>query len=299
MGSSRWSASDWQTHTTRTASQSRQQIFSQSNLHDDLDPKKITVRESVDSDQNPNSTPIILASDVTASMGVLAETIIRKDLGLIMGSVYDRKPVPDPHIMCMAVGDAFVDTAPLQVTQFEADIKLADQMKNIWLEGGGGGNGGESYSLVWYFAHHRTRCDSQIKRGKKGYIFTIGDEAPHEMITNMQIKNVFGDNVEGHVHTKALLETISLSWEVFHLIVNPSYPQAVTSWRDLLGERAIEIPDHEAMGEVIVSTMQIIEGADPDTVAKSWSGDTSLVVANATRNLVSRGGSAAAGVSRL
>ncbi|HVZ40009.1 MAG TPA: hypothetical protein VHI13_12085 [Candidatus Kapabacteria bacterium] len=285
MGSSRWSAADWAAYTAQTSTQTRGQIFSRSTIHPDLDPLNIRVRESVDSDANPASTPIILAVDETGSMGILAEIIIRSGLGTIMEEIYDRKPVSDPHIMCMGIGDAFSDQAPLQVTQFEADIVLANQLSSIFLEGNGGGNGGESYLLAWYFAAFKTRCDAQTKRHRKGYIFTIGDEAPHPLLTKEQIGHFIGDKAEADMTSAGLLATVSQNWEVFHLIVQPAYPEAITRWRELLGERSIEVADYNKLAEVIVSTIQVIEGQDAAKVAASWNSDTALVVANAIGSL--------------
>lgn len=297
MGGSRWSADDWSTHSARTSTMTQQQIFTQSTIHNDLDPRGIKLRESVDSDQNPNSTPVIIAVDVTGSMGMLAETIIKTGLGVIMQEIYDRLPIPDPHVMCMAVGDANCDHSPLQVTQFEASIVLADQVKNFHIEGGGGGNGGESYALVWYFAAMKTKCDSMIKRNKKGYIFTIGDEPPHMTTTRDQINRVFGGNSEADISTSDLLGMVSQNWEVFHLIVKPgSYSH--DRWDALLGERSIKVTDHTKLAEVIVSTLQVIEGHDPKTVIDSWSGDTSLVVSSAISSLTKSAG-AGTGVVRL
>lgn len=297
MGSARWDPSDWDTHTTKTSTQTQQQIFTQSGLHKDLDPRNISVRESVDSDQNPKSTPLIIAVDETGSMGILAEEIIKKGLGVIMKEVYDRKPISDPHIMCMAVGDSKCDIAPVQATQFEASIVLADQVKNFFLEGNGGGNGGESYHLAWYFAAMKTKTDSMLKRNKKGYLFTIGDEPIHHRLTRDEIKTFFGDNSERDYTSAELLEMVSQSYEVFHLVVG-NHP-VDQRWIDLLGERAIRVTDHTKLAEVIVSTLQVIEGDDVDTVVNSWSGDTSLVVATAVRSLTKAGKSTGTGVTRF
>ena len=177
MGNARWSDADWQAHARATHSKSRSQIFTQTGMSPDLDPTRIKYRESCDSEANPHSTPIILAVDETGSMGVLAEIIIKQGLGTIMKAIYDRRPVSDPHIMCMALGDAFTDVAPLQVTQFEASVEpLTNQVRKIYLEGNGGGNGGESYALAWLFTAAKTKCDA-IKQGRKGFLFTFGDEA--------------------------------------------------------------------------------------------------------------------------
>jgi hypothetical protein len=235
-------------------------------------------RESRDSENNPNSTPIIIGADETGSMGVLAEIIIRTGLGTIMKEIYDRKPVTDPHICCLALGDAACDYAPIQATQFEASIVLADQVQKFYLEGNGGGNGGESYPLAWLFAYAKTKCDA-IKRGRKGYLFTIGDECPLDQITKQQAQRFLGLNIEQDMDARTILEDIQKDWHVFHLIVKPVPHQPVVSkWREWLGERAIIVPDTSRIAEGIVSILQIVEGQDPGSVASSWHGNTSTVV---------------------
>ena len=75
--------------------------------------------------------------------------------------------VTDPQFLCAAIGDSKSDKTPLQVTQFESDIRIIRQLTDLYLEGGGGGNYGESYHLLWYFAAYRTAADCFEKRGKK------------------------------------------------------------------------------------------------------------------------------------
>ena len=141
------------------------------------DCANITVRESRDSVDSPMSTPVIIGFDVTASMGYLAQELAVNAVNRAVLTLYDRKPISNPQILCSAVGDARCDTSPLQVTQFESDIRMISQLTELWLEGGGGGNGGESYNLLWYFAAVHTRTDCFEKRGGKGFLFTIGDDA--------------------------------------------------------------------------------------------------------------------------
>ncbi|MBE1162299.1 hypothetical protein [Dyella acidiphila] len=169
MGSARWNPADWDRYAATTSTKSRDAIFASRGMNSAFDPKTITMRESVDSDVNPQSTPLIVALDVTGSMGTIPEALIKGSLGTFIEEVYSRKPVTDPHLMFMGVGDAFFDRAPLQVTQFEADLRIAEQLAAMFLEGGGGGNNSESYHLPWYFAGLRTKIDSMAKRHKKGY----------------------------------------------------------------------------------------------------------------------------------
>ncbi len=139
MGYSRMNSQDWATYnSTHTAGKSRAQVFTSTAMKDAYNPALIAVRESRDSAINPNSSNILLGCDVTGSMGLIAEQLMRTDLIKIAEGIYDRKPMPDPHIGVLAIGDAYTDRAPLQATQFEASIALADQMRELWLEGNGG-----------------------------------------------------------------------------------------------------------------------------------------------------------------
>lgn len=289
MGSSNWSASSYRNYSTSVASKSQQQIFTNtSGCHDDLNPSKFDVRESVDSKANPNSTPVIIGVDETGSMGYLATDIIKKGLGIIIEGIIDRKPITDPHILLAGIGDAYIDDAPIQTTQFEADTVITKQIEKLYIEGNGGGNGGESYSLVWWFALNKTKCDAIDIRNRKGYLFTIGDESCHPQITKEQIKHFFNCGVEKDVSSTELLAECQDKWEVFHLITPTSmtnHQNAIEKWRELLGERAIVIEDWHKLSEVIVSIMQVNEGQDVDKVIGSWDGDTSLVVGSAVSGL--------------
>ena len=177
MGWGSFTSRDWDSYTKRrgyTDSSSASELYKARTVKPEMEPKGIEFRESCDSKEHPESTPIILGLDVTGSMGCVLETVSKKLNKLIL-EIYDREPVKDPQIMVMAFGDVECDRHPLQVTQFESDIRIAEQLNDIYFERGGGGNAGESYTLPWYFASRHTKTDSYKKRGKKGFLFTMGD----------------------------------------------------------------------------------------------------------------------------
>lgn len=287
MGNARWSQSDWATHQQATSHKTRDQIFTQLGMHADLDPKNIKVREAVDSAANPESTPIILAVDETGSMGYLAEDIIKKGLGTIMAALYKHRPVTDPAICCMGVGDANVDQAPLQVTQFESSSDpLVKQVADIYIEGNGGGNGGESYSLAWWFATYKTICDAITKRKRKGYLFTIGDECVHPILTKDQVRRFLGVGCEADIPTADLLKQVQEYWHVFHLIVKPEPSQPVVqTWRALLHERAIMVTDTAKLDEIVVAIIRMVEGATAHDVAQESDPSTALAIRSIGRQL--------------
>ena len=293
MGNSRWDSGAYTSYARTIRAKSQDEIFTNTDgMHPDLDPSKIAFRESVDSVANPKSTPIIIGVDETGSMGHLAVEIIKNGLGVIVQGIYDRKPVTDPHILLAAIGDASCDRAPLQVTQFEADVSITKQIEKFYIEGNGGGNGGESYPIAWWFAANKTKCDCMSKRGRKGYLFTIGDECPIRLGKD-EIKRHLGGSAQSDMTVEQLLDEVKKKWNVFHLIIPTSATSdqgAVKVWRKLLGERAVEVTDHKKLGEVIVSIMQVNEGQDADEVAASWDGSTSVAVRNAVTAVAKRSG---------
>ena len=302
MGGGSWSTHDWDDFKSSATvdkktgrAKTKEEIFVRNSINPNFDPAKIKVRESVDSPDNPESTPVIVALDVTGSMGVIPDALVKDGLGTMATEIIERKPVSDPHIMFMAVGDAAYDEAPLQATQFEADIRIAEQLKELYLEGGGGGNRNESYHLPWYFAARKTQIDSFDKRGQKGYLFTMGDEGVPPTLSRQHVKEVFGDDLEADISTEDLLRMVEERYEVFHLIIqegsnyraDPSYVKAC--WKGLLGERAIPVADYRRVPEIIVSTLQVMAGIPKHEVEASWDGSTALVVRNAISALVPTG----------
>ncbi|OLP46152.1 hypothetical protein [Rhizobium oryziradicis] len=307
MGNGRWSAQSWAQYAHNNVhNQTRSQIFSTQTLLDTYNPAKIKMRESRASADNPHPTPIILASDVTGSMGMIAEQLMRDGLNTLAQEIYGRKPISDPHIMIMAVGDAKTDSAPLQVTQFEADIRVAEQARELWLEGGGGGNGGESYCAAHLFAAMKTATDAAEKENRKGFLFTIGDEPVHDGMTRQEIERVMGIKTEKDLSGKECVALAQRNWEVFHIVLtNEGFCQSnpapvLSSWQKILPERTIKLSDVNRLAETIISLIQVNRGADPDAVASSWSDSTAIVVSDA---LKSYGASATApqtkGIRRL
>jgi len=276
MGSGTFNPSAYRAYAATTAGKATDEIYSSRSINKNLDPKGVKLRESRDSADNPESTPVIVAIDVTGSMGIIADVLAREGLGTLFQEILDRKPITDPHLMFMAVGDANCDQAPLQVSQFEADNRIVEQLTQIFLEHGGGGNCFESYNLPWYFAANHTEHDSIVKRGKRGYLFTVGDEEAPNDLTADQIKQFIGDKPEREVSTAEMLADAQRKYDVFHIVIKEgdharSYlNRVVDSWTKLLGQRVIQLADHKKLAETIVSTIEVVEGRDAKAVTAKW-----------------------------
>lgn len=296
MGYSRSTSSDWSSYASTTKTKRREEIFTADTLDTEMSVLDVGVRESRDSDANPESTAIFIGTDVTGSMGMLAEKIAKGGLSTLFTEIYDRMPVTDPHIMVAAIGDATQwDRAPFQCGQFEADVDLSSKwLEKIFIEGGGGGNGFESYDLPVYFAARHTAIDCWEKRQQKGFLFTIGDEPPPPETRIDCVKKTIatdGDGLQEDMTFKDVIEEASKMYHYFHIIIAEGsharyYPDTVKSeWRELLGQNAVWLDKYEDLAETIISIIQVTKGEDKEVVAASWSGDTSLVVANAIKDL--------------
>jgi hypothetical protein len=290
MGGVRWDADDWKRASKATTGKRTEEIFTGSSMHPNLNPYG-AMRESRDSLVNPQANAIIIGLDVTGSMGIIADAMAREGLGTLVEEILKRKPVSDPHILACGIGDSYYDDAPLQVTQFEADIRIADQLKMIWLEKGGGGNSNEGYHLPWYFAAQHTQIDCFEKRNKKGYLFTVGDEEPPQELLASHAKAIFGDSLQRDLSVHELLTLVSRTYHVFHVVVEEGnharmhLKPVLKKWNALLGQRVLRLKDYRRLAEVVVSAIEVNEGRDRESVARSWSGDTSMVVAHALGTL--------------
>jgi len=283
MGRGSWTSDNWKSFSSaRVTGKGTAGIYTAKTIDSRFDPKNV-VRESCDSGEHANSTPIILGLDVTGSMSSILNVMAEK-MGLVMGEIYKRKPVTDPQILFSAIGDSVYDKYPLQVTQFESDIRIAEQLTQVYFERGGGGNRFESYPLTWYFAANHTKTDQYDKRGKKGYIFTFGDDGFPEKLTKEEIRKIFGDEVYEDISTEQVLKQAQKKYEIWHFCMTQggTYRESdLDRWQELLGEHAVRITDYTKIPEMIVSILQISNGATKEEVLKTWDNSTAMVLAEA------------------
>lgn len=199
--------------------------YTQHYIHKDMVPYNVT-RECVDSEEHPNTIPVILALDLTGSMGG-ACVKTAQSLNKIMTMLYEK--FTDIEFLVMGVGDLECDRAPVQVSQFESDVRIAEHTDKLYMEHGGGGNSYESYTAAWYFGLRHTKLDCW-KRGKKGIIITMGDEPLNPILYKHNIKGVFGDTPEADVKTEDLYKMATEKFDIYHIAVDD--PEDSYSWYD-------------------------------------------------------------------
>ena len=246
-------------YTTNTLAQN----FKAQTVHKDMSPMGLKIRESRDSKDHPNSIPIIVALDVTGSMGNVPQHLVKEGLPKLVTTVIGGG-IPDPQILFLAVGDHECDRQPLQVAQFESSDELLDHwLTSTFLEGGGGGNAGESYLLAWYAAAYHTSHDHWDKRGKKGYLFTIGDEPNLKSLPASALKHMFGGG-QFSDHTAAdLLTKARERYHVKHIHVGETPTGAIKGtadgWAQLIGKDNLLVVQSYTQIDAVISAFIVRE----------------------------------------
>lgn len=266
-----------------------------------LDPYGATVREARDSAEHPNSTPIAVLFDVTGSMRAVPATVQRKlpDLvGLLIRGGY----VDDPQLLVGGIGDDYFDRVPLQIGQFESDNRIDEQLRQLYLEGGGGGDKREGYALAAYFLNTRVKTDAFEKRGKRGYLFIIGDEKNKTALTATAIQQWIGDDVTEDLSIESVYAKLREQWNVFYVLPKMTAyyddPDIEQHWRPLVGERFLRLDDPAAVAELIAVTVGLTENAitldegatDAGAAGASVSRALSVVSGAGTGEVAARGG---------
>ncbi len=238
---------------------STHEIFKQRSINNAMNPNGIVVRESRDSKEHPNSLAIILALDVTGSMGTIPHFLVKEGLPDIMANIINGG-INDPQLLFLAIGDHECDNSPLQVAQFESSDELLDKwLTDVYLEGGGGGNVGESYLLAWYFAGFHTSIDCFEKRGQKGFLFTIGDEPTLKNIPKRSLQNIMGDGQYDEFSADMLLEKAREKYHCFHLHIKQtaagSRQETMDGWKQLMGDGLIFVDNKNDVSRIISETV--------------------------------------------
>lgn len=242
--------------------------------HETLDPTKlnkagVNIREARDSVEHPNTVPITVGLDVTGSMANTPR-IVQQSLSKLFGLLVRKGYCEDPALQISAYGDAFSDYVPLQVSQFESSNNLDMHLDNLFLEGNGGGNGGETASLLWYYMNNHVATDAWEKRGKKGYFFLIADEIALDLNSSIIKKYIGVDEApaDNKLTAKALAKELTEKWEVFVLLLDngSAFRQGSKKfYTDLFGaQRLIILEDDTTVSETIGAIVGRMENDDLD-----------------------------------
>lgn len=180
--------------------------------------------------------PIVIALDVTGSMGDNAKIMFDK-MPMFWGQLEQKNYLSDPAVSFAAIGDAYCDEAPLQITQFEKGIKIHDWLKKIWLEGGGGGQTMESYDLAALF--YTSRCS--VPNIEHGFFFFIGDESFYPELDGQSTIPIFKN-----------LMSIFDTFFIHQDYGPPEDGRIIADWRKVMGERLLILREPKSIVDIML-----------------------------------------------
>ena len=264
--------------------------------HPALDPKTPNkagqiIRECLDSATHPQAQPLVVPFDETGSMGE-APKILQTKLASLKGALL-RAGLPDIQICFAAYGDAQNDeVAPCQVGQFEAGMEMESQLNDLYLEGMGGGNMGETSGLLLYFLARHSYLDCVTKRHKRGYLLLTGDELPLPLITRAEVRRYIGDELEADLTIEQVVAEVTKLYDVYffhYKTYAAEHQNSLPTWQRLLGtDHVIPLQGLDTYTEQIVMLIASLEGVT-DTVEEAAA---LLVAEGADATAVARAGEA-------
>jgi hypothetical protein len=184
-----------------------------------------------------SEAPLVIACDVTGSMGEWPATIFSKLPYLeLEGKEYLGETM---EISFAAIGDAVKnDKYPLQVRPFVNGTKLADEIKALVVEGGGGGGGQESYDLAAEYYAENVDMPNAIR--KPIFIF-IGDEGLYENLDPTIAESFAKVEIKQMLKLEDIFGELTKKYNVY--VVRKSYGAGDASiqaqWAALIGEEHI------------------------------------------------------------
>jgi len=227
-----------------------------------MDPAGLRFRESRDSAGHPNSRAVAFIADVSKSMDEIPHRLATRTLPDFVERVL--RILPDAQFLFGAIGDAEDgDRAPWQIGQWESsDVSFDQWLTRIYLEGGGGPNGEESYDLALYFLARLSRIDCLEKRGQRGYAFLTGDERPRKRVSARTVNRLLGRHeLDADIPIERIIAEAADRFHLFFLIPDlRRAEECASAWNALIGERAIrmESPDDSAL--VAAELVNLTEG---------------------------------------
>lgn len=198
-----------------------------------------------------SDSPLIVVCDVTGSMGEWPAVIFSK---LPYLDIEGKQYLGENMEICFgAVGDANSDKYPLQVMPFSKGLDLEQQLKQLVIEGGGGGQTTETYELA---ALYLARNMKTPKARRKPIVIFIGDEQPYQYVERAQANKYSKTLINQRMSTEDVFAELRETCSVY--LVRKPYdrsscePEIKRHWEKLLGaDHIAELPDASRIVDVI------------------------------------------------
>lgn len=186
------------------------------------------------------ANPLVIVCDVTGSMGTWPAVIFEK-LPYLDHEMRTEYLGEDAEVSYAATGDANGDRYPVQVRPFAHSTAQADRLKQLVIEGNGGGQLHETYELL---ALYYARLVS-MPNALKPIIIFIGDEKPYPTIHPSQALAHLGIKLQDEVSTADVFDELKGKFSVYFIHkpygnssvehLDPTSKEIYACWEKLVG----------------------------------------------------------------
>lgn len=174
----------------------------------------------------------------------------------------------NPQLSASVIQDVSDTHSPFQMTQFEGDERIAEQLR-LLIPDGAGGDAIEDYQLSLAYLMLATDTDIVNFYGLKGYGFIVGDQIGRENVTKEEVKAYLGHTLQNTMTTKAVVELLLPKWHMYYIHVGSggrggSEDFATEWWKDKFGVGHVVIAhDPNLIAEVQCALIYVTETEQP------------------------------------
>jgi hypothetical protein len=116
-----------------------------------------------------------------------------------------------------------------------------------------------------YFMARHTSIDCLEKRGRRGYLFLIGDELAYPRVKARELRHIIGVPRPENVDTTAIVAELRRKYDVYFVIPSGACHAGDRSlldyWRGHFGQNVLRLDDLDAACETIALTIGLGEQA--------------------------------------
>src|SRR5262249_34005839 len=109
-----------------------------------------------------------------------------------------------------------------------------------------------------------TSIDCYEKRGRRGYLFIIGDEIPYARVKRKEVAAVMGDGLQKDIPVTELLAELERTYHVYYVLPKMTQhwdnEEVHRHWRKLPGQKLLRLDDPAGICELTASTIGLAEG---------------------------------------
>lgn len=174
--------------------------------------KGLTGKDLVPKNLSTKSTnPLVIVTDQTGSMGEWPATMFSK-LPYLEHEAKTEYLGEDVEISWAAIGDAHNgEQYPLQARPFAKGTDLAEKLKELVIEGQGGGSTQESYELAALYYARNVKMPNAIKP----LLIFIGDESAYDYLDPDQAESIAHVNLAQRVKTSQVFKELQEKFSVY------------------------------------------------------------------------------------